>query len=247
VLLVDKAKNRNYRLLIAKGDVPSVLLLSFSGVTFFFIAQYTGIKLAGASVAAILVTLLAPVLITVFSARMFMERLTRKQILGILVAAIGAFAVIAGGTLSLENNRNFLPGCLALLATPILWTVYSLAGKRIMEKYDPFLIVSYVNVLGGLFLVPFSLAEGSLGQILSLDVVEWLAVLFLAVTCSVVGYFIWFYVLKHVKAAITSSFLFAEPVVTVLFAVRFASEQLNPVIIGGGVLIFLGVWQVVRK
>jgi drug/metabolite transporter (DMT)-like permease len=75
VLIVDKARNRSHRLLIAKKDVPVVLLLALSGVTFFFIAQYTGIEWAGASVAAILVTLLSPVLITVFSARMFMERL----------------------------------------------------------------------------------------------------------------------------------------------------------------------------
>jgi drug/metabolite transporter (DMT)-like permease len=80
-----------------------------------------------------------------------------------------------------------------------------------------------------------------------MDVYEWSAILFLAVTCSVVGYFIWFYVLKHVGAAVTSSFLFAEPVVTVLFAVQFAGEKLNLLILGGGVLIFLGVWQVVKK
>jgi drug/metabolite transporter (DMT)-like permease len=247
VLLVDKARHRSHRLLIARKDVPVVLLLALSGVTFFFIAQYTGIEWAGASVAAILVTLLSPILIAVFSAMMFMERLVRRQIFGIGVAAMGAFTVIVGGTLSFESNPNFLLGCVVLLATPVLWTVYSLVGKRVMKVYDAFLVVSYVNVLGGLFLVPFSLAEGSFGRILSLSVFEWLAVLFLAVTCSVVGYFIWFYTLKHVGAAVTSSFLFAEPVVTVLFAVRFAGEQLNLLILGGGVLIFLGVWQVVRK
>jgi drug/metabolite transporter (DMT)-like permease len=247
VLLADKAMNRSRGLLIAKKDVPVFLLLALSGVTFFFIAQYTGIELAGASVAAILVTLLSPILITVFSARLFMERLARRQIFGIGVAAVGAFVVIAGGTLSFENNANFLFGCVILLATPVLWTVYSLVGKRVMERYDAFLVVSYVNALGGLCLVPFSLAEGSFGQLLSMGVYEWSAILFLAVTCSVVGYFIWFYVLKHAGAAVTSSFLFAEPVVTVLFAVQFAGEQLNLPILGGGVLIFLGVWQVVKK
>jgi drug/metabolite transporter (DMT)-like permease len=248
VLIVDKARNRSYRLLIAKKDIPMILALALSGVTFFFIAQYTGIEWAGASVAAILVTLLAPVLITIFSARLFMERLIRHQILGIAAAAAGAFIVIAGGTLTIEGSSpNFLAGCIILLATPVLWTIYSLLGKRIMEAYDAFLVVSYVNVLGGLCLIPFSLAEGSFNRIFSLNAYEWLAVLFLAVFCSVVGYFIWFYVLKHVSAAITSSFLFAEPIVTVLFAVQFAGEQLNPLIIGGGILIFLGVWQVMRK
>lgn len=248
VNLVGKISDRNRRLLIARRDVPVVLLLALSGVTFFFIAQYTGIELAGASVSAILVTLLSPVLITVFSARMFKERLAGRQVLGVGFAAVGASIVIAGGTLSVNRgNPSFLLGCLILLATPVLWTVYSLLGKRVMEKYDAFLVVSYVNVFGGLCLVPFSLAEGSLGHILSLSLSELLAILFLAVACSVIGYSIWFYALKHLSAAIASSFLFAEPVVTVLFAVRFAGEQVNPLVLGGGVLIFLGVWQVVRK
>jgi drug/metabolite transporter (DMT)-like permease len=247
VLLVDKARNTSRRLLIAKKDVPVVLFLALSGVTIFFIAQYTGIELAGASVAAILVTLLSPILIAIFSAGMLKERLVRRQGFGIGMAAAGAFTVIAGGTLSFKNNPRFLLGCVILLATPFLWTIYSLVGKRLMERYDAFLVVSYVNVLGGLCLIPFSLAEGSLSRILSLSLYEWSAVLFLAITCSLVGYFIWFYVMKHAGAAVTSSFLFAEPVVTVLFAVRFAGEQLNLLILGGGVLIFFGVWQVLRR
>jgi drug/metabolite transporter (DMT)-like permease len=247
VLLVDQARNTSRRLLIAKKGVPVVLLLALSGVTIFFIIQYTGIELAGASVAALLVTLLSPILIAIFSARILKERLVRRQVFGIGMAAAGAFTVIAGGTLSFKNNPSFLLGSVILLATPFLWAIYSLVGKRVMERYDAFLVVSYVNVLGGLCLIPFSLAEGSLSRILSLSLYEWSAVLFLAITCSVVGYFIWFYVMKHAGAAVTSSFLFAEPVVTVLFAVRFAGEQLNLLILGGGVLIFFGVWQVLRR
>lgn len=247
VLLADKARNNSRRLLISRRDVPMVLALSLSGVTFFFIAQYTGIELAGASVAAILVTLLSPILITVFSARILKERLAGRQFIGVGVAAAGAFTVIAGGTLSVKGgDPGFLAGCLVLLATPVLWTFYSLLGKRVMEVYDAFLVVSYVTVVGGLCLVPFSLAEGSFLRVLSLNAFEWLAVLFLAAACSVVGYFLWFYVLRHIGAAITSSFLFAEPVVTVLFAVQFAGEHVNLLILGGGVLIFLGVWQVIR-
>jgi drug/metabolite transporter (DMT)-like permease len=245
-LLADKARNRSHKLLIARKDLPILLLLALTGVTFFFIAQYTGIKLAGPSVAAILVTLLSPILIVVFSARMLKERLVRRQVGGIGIAAIGAFTVIAGGTLSFENSPSFLLGSLILLATPLLWTVYSLLGKKIMGKYDAFLVVSYVNVLGGLCLVPFSLAEGSLSEILSISLYGWLAILFLSVTCSLIGYYIWFYMMKKVGAAVTSSFLFAEPVITVLFAVIFVGEQVNLLILGGGVLIFLGVWQVVK-
>jgi drug/metabolite transporter (DMT)-like permease len=247
VLLLRKSRKRDYKLLIEKKDVPTVIVLALTGVTFFFTAQYTGIDMAGASIAAILVCLLSPILISVLSSKIFSEGLTKEQIIGILIAAAGTFTVIAGGTLGFQNDMRFLLGSLLLLSTPFLWATYSLVGKKTMEEYDAFLVVAYVNLLGGLFLVPFSWAEGSLHQILTLNFYGWLAILFLSVTCSLLGYCIWFYVLSQVNAAVTSSFLFAEPLITMSFAIMFTGETLNPLIITGGLLIFVGVYLVTRK
>jgi drug/metabolite transporter (DMT)-like permease len=246
-LLYTRIRNRRYRLAVDKIDVPILLLLALTGVTFFFIAQYTGIEMAGASTAAILQTLLSPILITIVSFRLFREHLVRRQVFGIVIAAAGAFIIITGGTLTFLNEPNFFLGSLILLSTPFLWTAYSLLGKRVIEKYDPLLVVSYVNVLGGLCLIPFSVAEHSINKITMMSLNAWLAILYLAVTCSLIGYFIWFYVIKHVGAAVTSTFLFGEPIITVLFAISFVGEQVNLFIIGGGALIFLGVYQVIKK
>jgi drug/metabolite transporter (DMT)-like permease len=244
VLLLKKIRERNCNLLVKRKDAPTLLFLALTGVTFFYAAQYTGIQMASASIAAILVCLLSPMIIAVLSARIFKERLTKKQILGIGIAAAGTFMTIAGGTLSFSSNKDFLLGSLILLSTPVLWAAYSLLGKKIMEKYDPFLIVAYVTMLGGLCLIPFSFGENSLHQIFTISLYGWLAILFLSLTCSLLGYYIWFYVLKQVKAAIISSFLFAEPLVTVIFAVTFCEENLNLFTVAGGLLIFIGVYLV---
>ena len=246
-ILIEKKIRRNYRLLVEKKDFLMLLFLALTGVTFFFTAQYTGIQMAGASTAAILVCLLSPVLITLLSTIIFKEHLVKKQVFGIGVAALGTVIVVTGGTISFPGDREFLLGSLILLFTPVLWATYSLVGKKIMDRYSPFLVVAYVNVLGGLCLIPFSLAENSFCQIFTMSLYSWLAILFLAVTCSLLGYYIWFYVMKQVRAAITSSFLFAEPLVTVLFAIMFVGEELSMVILAGGFLIFIGVYLVARK
>lgn len=247
VLLLKKNRERNYNLLVERKDDPTLLFLALTGVTFFYAAQYTGIQMASPSIAAILVCLLSPIIIAVLSARIFKERLTKKQIFGIGIAAAGTFTVIAGGTMSLSSNKGFLLGSLILLSTPVLWAAYSLLGKKTMEKYDPFVIVAYVTMLGGLCLIPFSLAENSLHRIFTMSLQSWLAILFLSLTCSLLGYYIWFHVLKQVKAAITSSFLFAEPLITVLFTVAFLEEKLNLFTVAGGLLIFIGVYLVTTK
>jgi drug/metabolite transporter (DMT)-like permease len=129
----------------------------------------------------------------------------------------------------------------------LLWTAYTLIGKNIMQKYDPFLIVANVNILGGLFLIPFSLNEGSFQNILALTSQEWLAILYLASTCSLLGYFIWFYVMKHSAAVATSSFLFVEPIITVLFAALLIREEVTLFAMVGGLLIFIGVFLITTR
>jgi len=246
-ILIEKKRRRNYKLLVKKKEFPTLLFLALTGVTFFFTAQYTGIQMAEASIAAILVCLLSPILITVLSTIIFKEHLTKKQALGIGTAALGTFIVVASGTVSFSGNREFLLGSLILLSTPVLWATYSLLGKKIIDRYSPFLVTVYVNVLGGLCLIPFSLAEHSFCQIFTISLNGWLAILFLAVTCSLFGYYIWLYVMKQVGAAITSSFLFAEPLVTMLFAFIFVGERLGIFIPAGAFLIFIGVYLVTRK
>jgi drug/metabolite transporter (DMT)-like permease len=166
------------------------------------------------------------------------------------IAAVGTFVVITGGALSVqENNPKFLLGSLILLFTPLMWTSYSLMGKRIMGKYNPFLVVAYVNILGGLFLVPFSLAENSFNKVFTMDISEWSAILYLAFTCSLLGYFIWFRVMNQVKASVTSSFMFGEPLITVVSASIFAGEgnEITPFTILGAFLILAGVYLVSKR
>ena len=247
ILFCRKRLKKHSRLFIEKKDSLKLVALALSGVTLFFAAQYTGIQLAGAAIAAILVCFLAPILITISSTLILGEQLTRIQGLGITTAAIGTLVVIAGGTLNIPRMESFFVGSLILLLTPVLWTGYSLLGKKAMEKYDPFLLTSHITLIGGLLLIPFSLADNSLHIILTMNLNSWLAILFLATTCSLLGYYIWFYVLKQVGAARTSSFLFAEPLVTTLFAAALVGEEIGVSTLGGGLLIFIGVYLVTKK
>jgi drug/metabolite transporter (DMT)-like permease len=53
-------------------------------------------------------------------------------------------------------------------------------------------------------------------------------------------------VLKKAGAT-ASTFLFAEPLITAIFAVMFVNEVLYPSVIAGAVLIFIGVFLVTTK
>lgn len=246
-LTIKKATDQNYQLKINKKDIPSLITLALTGITIFFIAQITGIQLANASIAAILVCLLAPIMITIVSAHTLKETLTNKQALGIIIAAAGTFIVIAGGTISIQNNTTFLTGTLILLATPALWTTYTVTGKTIMKTHTPLLITAYTNIIGAICLIPFAVAENTITKIFTMTPKAWAAILFLAFFASLAGYFIWFHVANQVKAAVLSSFLFAEPLVTAILATMTIGETITITTAAGSVLIFLGVYLVTKK
>jgi len=247
MLVLRRIRKPGDRVLVERRDLPVLVFLALSGVTFFFLAQYTGIKLAGASIAAIFVCLLSPILIAIASTRLLKERISRGQAFGICFAAVGTLIVVLGGSVSLQFNPEFFYGSILLLATPVLWTFYTLLGKRTIEKYNPVTVLTYVIVFGGLLLLPFSMADTSIRLALSMSLSSWLAIAYLAVTCTLVGYYIWFYAVERVGATVTSSILFAEPLVTVLLAALFVGEQITVPIGVGGLLIFLGVYLVTQR
>lgn len=232
---------------LTKKEIPLILILALSGITIFFTAQYTGIKMAGAAIAAIFVCLLSPILISILSAIILKEHVKKMQIAGIIVATGGTSIVISGGSLSFQGNSDFFIGSLILLSTPFLWTCYTLLGKKTVDRYNLTHIVAYTTILGGLLLIPMSILENSFHLILSLSITGWLAIFFLSITCSLLGFYIWFYVLERVGPTVTSSFLFAEPLVTALLASILVGEVITWMTILGGLFIFLGVYLVVIK
>lgn len=247
VILLIRKNLRNDLSLVRWKDIPALLFLALSGVTFFFAAQYTGIQMAGAAVASIFPCLLSPILITILSTKMFGEYLTKRQILGFVIATAGTLTVVLGGTLGFQGSQQFFVGSLLLLSTPILWTTYSLIGKKALENHNPFTLVFLVTLLGGLFLVPFSAFENSLQKLFTMSLNSWFIILYLSFTCSLLGYYIWFYVLKRAGASVTSSFLFGEPLVAGSFAIVLVGEEITLSILAGGILIFVGVYLVTRK
>lgn len=246
-LVFRKKRKSELKMSIEMRDLPVFVFLALSGVTLFFLAQYTGINMAGASIAAIFVCLLSPIFIAVGSVVMLKESVGKLQGVGIGFAAVGTLIVILGGSVGLQLDSDFFFGSIILLTTPFLWTFYTLLGKKTIEKYDPVLALTYITVLGGLFFLPFSLAENSTLLALSMSTSSWIAIAYLSITCSLLGYYIWFYSVERVGATVTSSILFGEPLVTVVLAAAFVGEKITPPIAVGGILIFAGVYLVTRK
>src|SRR4030042_1563666 len=95
---------------IDRPDMKKFLALAFIGIGVYYIFQYYGVKFAGPSISAILVTLLCPIMIFLMSRSRLGERVNAGQKVGLLVSAAGSGLVIADGNLSFTSDWMAIVG-----------------------------------------------------------------------------------------------------------------------------------------
>jgi len=228
-----------------RSDLRTYAMLAFIGVGVYYLFQYYGIQFAGASISAILVTLLCPVIIFLMSSLRLGERITRDQKLGLGVAAVGSYFVITDGDVRFMSNGTQILGGLFGVVCAVFWAVYTVEGKKLMKRYEPFTGTGHITLLGTAMLVPVAIAEAQVNPS-EFPPTYFLCVAYLGILATLVGYVLWFKALTGLSASTTGATLYFEPVVTVLFSFILLGEGIGLAAGLGSVLVLAGVVAISR-
>ena len=240
-LMILIAVLRKKPLSIPKKELPWLIVLGLTGVTFLYLFQFLGIHLTNAPTASVLINTNV-IFIAILSGLFLHETLTRKRVTGIVLSFIGVFVIMVSDILKQEWNFNnlFYIGGILMLLSAFCWALYSFVGKRLLKTYDEFVITTYAFGLGTLFYIPFVVSHLDLVlQQTSLN--GWLSVLYLALICSLFGYLGWYYALKHIDASKAAVFLNLIPLFTIVMSF-FLGTSLTWFFLLGAALIIYGVY-----
>jgi len=244
-LMILIAVVRKKPLLLPKKELPWLVVLGLTGVTLLYLFQFLGIHYTNAPTASVLINTNV-IFIAILSGLFLHETLTRKRVAGIVLSFIGVFVIMFSDISKQEltfDNLFFIGGILMLLSA-LCWALYSFVGKRLLKTYDEFVITTYAFGFGTLFYIPFVVLHLSpILQQTSLN--GWLAVLYLALTCSIFGYLGWYYALKHIDASKAAVFLNFIPLFTILMSF-FLGTSLTLFFLLGAALIIYGVYLTQR-
>ncbi len=232
---------------IDRPDMKKFLALAFIGIGVYYIFQYYGVKFAGPSISAILVTLLCPIMIFLMSRSRLGERMNAGQKVGLLVSAAGSGLVIADGNLSFTSDWMAIVGGMFGIVCAMFWAIYTVEGKKLVKKYDPLVSTAYLAILGTLMLVPFAAADAYLYQPVVFPPSFFIAAIYLGILCTVIGYVFWFRALTGLTASSTGATLYFEPVVTIVFSWIILGQGIGWLAGFGGVLVMMGVLLVSRR
>lgn len=226
---------------INRDDLLPFLLLGLSGVFVYNALFFGGLARIEASRAAVIIAN-NPVMIALFAALIYRERLTLLKILGILLSVAGAVTVVVRGNLSLLVNGGVGWGEVMIFGCVISWTVYSLVGRRAMRNVSPLVAVTYSALTGTLLLFPFALREGLAWHLTDYALSSWVALGYLALFGTVLG-FVWYYQgIVAIGSMRAGQFINFVPIAGVSLSVLFLGEPLTWSLLAGLLLVSSGLY-----
>jgi drug/metabolite transporter (DMT)-like permease len=238
VLLLVYKKNK---VVIPRKELPWLALLGLTGVTFLYLFQFIVVSYTNASTSAVLINTNV-VFIALLSAVFLHETLGGKRIAGIILSFIGVIIIIFSNAQDYTINVNnlFFLGSVFVLLSALCWSLFSIIGKHMLKQYDMFTVTTYAFGLGTLFYLPF-IYQDILPTLETISFNGWLAVLYLALFCSIFAYIGWYYALTKTEASKAAVFLNFIPLFAIVMSF-FLGEPITIFFLFGASLIIYGVY-----
>ncbi len=233
MLLILLVKKKSLK--IPLRELPVITVLALTGVTLLYIFQFTGIKYTTAASSAILINTNV-IFIAILSSMFLKEKLSARKAGGIMMGFLGVVFVVGSGSFALGTSMK---GNAMIILSAICWAVYSVVGKKILERYDPFTVTTYVFILGTILFIPF-INKDMLSTVISFN--GWIIILYLAILCSVFAYVAWYDALAATDATKVAIFLNLIPLSAIILSYLILKEEITIFLVIGASLIVYGIY-----
>ena len=169
---------------------------------------------------ASLTTALVPLFVMLLAAMFLGESLTRRRMTAFLIALAGLVIIAA----SKGDPREALAYGRVLAITalaPLCWSIYSILAKPIMSRHSA-LVFTYLTITVGTLPLLLVFPWRGVAEMSSLPMDGWVAVLYLSVLCTLLGYAIWTWLLRHLPASTVGFTVFFNPPLTTMSKLALA-------------------------
>ena len=233
---------------VERKDIARLAVCAIFGVAANQLFFFNGLNLSSSINAGIIMTI-NPILVVILSFFILKEKITWQKSVGILIGATGAILLtLTAGT----GSGDSLLGDLFLFINAAGYAIYLVLVKPLMKKYKPFTVITYIFSFGLLYVLFYpptlmDLAETNFAQI-PFDAV--MKILYVIIGVTFFAYLLTVYGLKFLSPSVSSSYIYLQPVLVMIFTFLFGmwglSEDYTDTItlekVGYMLVIFVGVF-----
>jgi drug/metabolite transporter (DMT)-like permease len=232
---------------IERKDWIQFMLLGLFGIVgyhFFFFSALRHTQVANTAI----INALSPIVTAVMAAFFIRERLRLKNYIGVFLAVAGVLALLSKGKIENLALLNINVGDGLMLAAVISWALYALLVKKMSRKYSGFTITFYATLFGVLLLFIFVLAEDYPQQISQMSSASLLAVIYMGMGASGVGYLLYNMSIIEIGPTKTSGMVYSlVPIFVAVSALLLFGERISFMMILSAGMVLLGLHLMMQR
>ncbi|OFI06253.1 putative inner membrane transporter YhbE [Clostridium acetireducens DSM 10703] len=224
-----------------KKDIPAFLFTGIIGMFGYHIFFFSSVKYTTAINSSI-IGASNPIITTILCVIFLKEKVNYKRIFGIILSFIGVFLTITNAKIETIKNISLNKGDILMLVAVLLWSIYMVYSKKISKNYTPITLIFYSFLVCTLFLIPFVLYETPLKYVSTIPYYSYIAIIYMSIFPSVIGYLIQQMSIKEIGPGKTSVFNNLVPVFSIILSILILGETITVIKLFTTALIISGVY-----
>jgi len=219
-----------------------LFMIAFIGSTIQYGLTYYGLKGIDVSTASILVQLEGPIL-ALLSTLILKERLGWPRALGMGIAFAGVIVIAGEPRLS-----DSLDSVALVISGAVFWAIAQIMISR-LKSLSGITILAWVAIIATpqMLLISLVIEDGQWESIKSASIIDWSIVFYLSFIMTVIGYSVWYHLLRICDVSRISPFLMLLPVTSIIAGMVLLDEQFTLAMGIGGLLVMTGVASTLIK
>ncbi len=206
------------------ADKKLIILLGIANGAGYLL-QYVGMPYTTAAKAALFINLSA-MWVAILSPKLLGENISPKKVAGVLFGLVGIVFVSTNLDFSSLSQGQLAADAL-LIVSGVTWALFMVYNKKLVMNSTSatFQTMTWVLIFTFLSIAPFSVLSGP--GFFALSGWAWAAIVWTAIVCWVIPYYLWLEGLKHLSASTSTVLLLSEIVVAVVASVVILKEPIT--------------------
>jgi len=217
-----------------------VFLLGLIGHFAHLVTFITGIARTTATNSSLIISS-APIFVALLGTLDRSEHMRARNWLGILLSFLGIFLVVTAAGPGLHLQRQTLVGDLLSLASAILWAIYLVLSRRLLQRVSALHATAWTMVAAAPLLALVALPGLRALDWHALSGAAWFGMAYSGILTIGVGNVVWYVGVQRIGGARASLYSYITPLVTVAVAWMLLGELLKPLQALGALAVLLGI------
>ncbi|HTR03597.1 MAG TPA: DMT family transporter [Thermoanaerobaculia bacterium] len=237
-LLLDLLRRASGSESIRPGDRQRLFLYGLLGVSFNQVLFILGLFYTTAINTTIL-TATIPVFTLAAAVLLGRERMTLRPALGILLAGVGALALL--NAQRFDWSSDSFRGDLLLLANSTSYSLYLVLSRPILAHYRVVTFTAAVFRYGAILIALVAIPDLLRFHPSAVPTLAWACLAGVVVLCTVIPYLLNSWALARTQASRVAFYVFLQPLLSTVLAVTILRESLTPKTVLAALLILAGL------